>query len=265
MLKTPYSLVALVGLPRSGTTLVHRILATHSLVDGIVEPYQSRRETEYSETQVTRLCADFDINPSTDRALLVKETTTRASNLELIFELLENARNEGIYTALIVLFRSPFEAYLSQVEASRTLWKKKTMMEVDDQSFAQFATMTLNSLEVIARHGRAQHYRLVSYRKFCADLECEIARLMGVFPLRYEPAQATIHTQSPQGGDPKAYLKDRVIHSDRSMEVKKLLGELTETPLRRRMEMYQEFCNQVETMSDKDGIDRLSELVIMGE
>jgi len=37
------SVIARVGLPRSGTTLVHRMLSMHSQVDGIIEPYQQGR------------------------------------------------------------------------------------------------------------------------------------------------------------------------------------------------------------------------------
>lgn len=260
----PYSLVVLIGLPRSGTTLVHRILDAHSQVDGIIEPYQVRRKIDYSETSVARLCRDFKIAPSVDRALLVKETTTRDINVTLSLDLLDNARNDGIYTALIVLFRSPFEAYLSQIEASRSLWGEKKMLSINDKSFAQFARTSLRSLEHIVRRGRAQHYRLVSYRKFCTDLPCEIARLMGVFPLRFEHEQTQLQLTPPKGGDPKTYTKNTVTYSDRSAEVKKLLATLSDTSLRRQMEAYEIFCHQVETMSDRDAIDRLSELVIMG-
>lgn len=262
-MNAPYSLISLVGLPRSGTTLVHKILSAHSLVDGIIEPYQSRRDNEYSQTQLTAVCKDFKINPSTERAILVKETTTRQVNMIHTLDLLANARFKGIYTGLIILVRSPFEAYLSQVEAANTLWKIKHSINSDNDFFVQFAMSNLNAMQHIARRGRAQHYRFVSYRRFCQNLLCETARLMGVFPFRFEPKQVRLEQSANQGGDPKVYKTDKVVYSDRSAEVSTLLKKLKNSDLLYSMRVYDDFCDELDTLSDAEAMDRFSEIVLL--
>ena len=259
----PYSVIALVGLPRSGTTLVHRMLSMHSQVDGIIEPYQQGRDTDYAKTNIFKLCSDFEIEPCPEKAILVKETATREINVIRTLDLLENARNHHLYTGLIVLFRSPFEAYLSHVEAS-SKWLKSNPLVINQKTFTHFANDTLQSLDHIVRRARTQHYRLVSYRTLCADVENEIARLMAVFPLRYEHQQTTLQSRIPKGGgDPKAHASNTITFSDRSADVTKLLIQLKDTPLRRKMQAYHRFCQQFETMSETDALDWLSDIVIM--
>lgn len=263
MTNVPYSLIALVGLPRSGTTLVHKILSNHSLVDGIIEPYQFHRHNHYSQTQLTELCNDLKINIDANRAILVKETTTRQVNIEHTLDLLASARSQGVYTGLIILVRSPFEAYLSQVEASSMLWKIKKVINIDNASFRQFAKVNLNAMRHIAWRGRAQHFRFVSYRQFCRNLSCETARLMGVFPLRFEPEQVSLEPSDIQGGDHKVYTTNQVTYSDRSDEASALLKKLKDSDQLRTMRRYDEFCTELERLSDADAMDRYCEIVLM--
>ena len=98
----PYSVVALIGLPRSGTTIVYRSISAHSRVDGIIEPYQTRRADDYDEACIDAICEDFEIEAANDRSLLVKETATRLVNIRLTLDLLQNARLEGCLTGLIM-------------------------------------------------------------------------------------------------------------------------------------------------------------------
>lgn len=200
------AVIGVAGMPRSGTTLIHTAIANHSLVDGLVEPYQTRRADEYAETDVERLLADHGIAPDPERTLVVKETTTRVANVRLLTGLLENARRKNIYTGLILILRSPFAAYISQVEASNTMWGQKKLTEFSDETFLGFVRGSRNGLEHLVRHARSQHFRLISYERFCADPANELARLIALVPLRLEPTQLQSSRAPESGaGDPKAY------------------------------------------------------------
>lgn len=258
----PYSIVALIGIPRSGTTLIHRMIAAHSQVDSLNEPYQVRRAEDYVETDVATLMKDFDVSVSDQRSLFLKETTTRLENTEMTFDVLKRARTSEIRTGLILVLRSPFEAYLSQVEASHDMWKRSEPIKISDASFSSWARSSLASFEVIARRAGAHRCRVVSYQNFCLDPENELARLMALFPLRLEQAQLKLAVSKPQGGDPKAYQKTQVDASDREAEVAQLMNDLKDSSLVRQMQKIHRLAKTSE-FADADVFDELARITIL--
>eukprot|EP01031_Cornospumella_fuschlensis_P045069 gene45069-55129_t len=182
----PHSLIGLLGPPRSGTTLIAHAMMAHPEATGLIEPYQVRREGGYAQTDPAALLRDFRLDLTATPHVFVKETTTREANVIHLLELLRTAQAQGIYTGLVVILRCPFSAYLSQIEASRTLWKNKLFTEA-----------------------RAQHFRIVSYEAFCARPEVELARLMALVPLRLDARQLrfTPPEKISGGGDPKTLAK----------------------------------------------------------
>jgi hypothetical protein len=205
----PHSLVALLGPPRSGTTLIAHAMMAHPEATGLIEPYQVRREGGYAQTDPAALLRDFGLDLAATPHVFVKETTTREANVTLTLELLRAARAQGIYTGLVLILRCPFSAYLSQIEASRTLWKNKLFTEVSDETFRGFAHQMRVRLALICEQARAQHFRLVSYEAFCARPETELARLMALVPLRLDARQLrfTPPEKISGGGDPKTFAK----------------------------------------------------------
>ena len=139
------AVIGLIGLPRSGTTLIHRAMAAHSRADGVIEPYQAGRAQGYCTTDLSRFLVDHRIAPDADRALIVKETTTRSANVQHLFELLASAQLLGVYVGLVLILRCPFEAYLSQIEASRRLWKEKKLISHSVSTFKTFVDVSRKS------------------------------------------------------------------------------------------------------------------------
>lgn len=259
-----YAAVALLGLPRSGTTLTHRLLAAHSAIDGIVEPYHGRRKRGYETTDPETLAADSRIAPSPDRVLLVKETTTRRVNVALTLDFLRNARNAGIPTVLVVLLRSPFECFLSQVEASRERWAEGKMTEASEASFRQFMGTSVAGLGAVAREARAHTVRTIAYPRLCEEPDNEIARLLAAIPLALERRQLRLIDTGPrqQGGDPKAYEKQTIELSNRSAEVAALKEELALTrPFRTALKL-EAITEGAHGQTDSDVMDALAGLTI---
>lgn len=205
----PQSLIGILGPPRSGTTLIANAMISHPEATGIIEPYQVRRDSGYMVTDPATLLRDFGIDTGVAPHVFVKETTTRKPNVTATLCLLGNARAEGMYTGLVVILRRPLDAYLSQIEASRTMWKRKMMTEVSDATFDSFAFGILEGLRQICHHARAQHFRMVNYEGFCAAPDTELARLMALVPLRLERSQLSFAPPKKiaAGGDPKTTSK----------------------------------------------------------
>jgi len=209
----PHSLIGLLGPPRSGTTLIAHAMMAHPEATGLIEPYQVRREGGYAQTDPAGLMRDFGLDLNATPHVFVKETTTREPNVTHMLDLLATARAQGIYTGLVLILRCPFSAYLSQIEASRTLWKNKLFTEISEETFGIFAGQMRTRLGLICAQARAQHFRLVSYEAFCARPETELARLMALVPLRLDARQLrfTPPDKVSGGGDPKTLAKAGVI------------------------------------------------------
>lgn len=209
----------LIGPPRSGTTLIANAVMAHSTVTGVMEPYQRGRNSGMENTDAATFLADFR---SPGRNIVVKETCTRTRNAELSFELLQGARRIGLYTALVVILRCPFTAYLSQTEASRRYWSEKKLVDVSEETFIAWARMVRSGLRKICENAGAQHVRVVSYERFTSHLESELARIMAVIP---EPLEARQLTLAPADGvegraDPKVIEKaGQIVVSDRQADV----------------------------------------------
>lgn len=239
------------------------MLSDHSLVDPLMEPYQAGRMKLYRETSFQKLCSNKKIKLEAGRFVLIKETTTRKENISLLFELLKDARGVGVYTGLIIVLRSPFEAFLSQIDASSNMWLEKLLTTASDKTFRTFAKLAIAGLAETVWHARSQHCRVVSYKQFCADPENQLATLLGLFPLRLEAEQLKLSKTSHRGGDPKAYSGAGIEVVDRSAEVSAVLAKLSDTPLKRTMMQIHSLVDEATCMSSEQVIDRLAELVIM--
>lgn len=188
-LPKPDSFTLLIGAPRSGTTLIANTFMSHSTVCGVHEPYQQGRNDGYERTDLGAFQTDHDLDFTKTPNLALKETTTRLRNVELSLTLAQRAQDESIYTSLILILRCPFNAFLSQVDASREHWEHKKLTEITEESVAHFFSRQRPALRMICENARRFHFRIASYERFCATPETETARLMALIPVPMEPHQ----------------------------------------------------------------------------
>ena len=257
---TGASLVTLLGMPRSGTTLVYSMISSHSQVGGISEPFQSRRDQPYEETDPAKLCEDFKVAPERRQQLLLKETTTRPVNISLSFDVMKEARKAKVFTGAIVLLRHPVECYASQVEASAKFWKLKKMTEISEETFTVFARSSLLGFKIMGEQLRAHAFRFMSYAAHCDAIANSTSRCMALFPLRMEPEQiSNFRNNSPSVGDPK--LKEngaRIVLTDRSAEVEDIRKRFASTPCAAFYDAMAELESGVANrMSNDDAFDEL--------
>lgn len=131
----------------------------------------------------------------------------------LSFELLQDTRRRGLYTATVIILRCPFTAYVSQTEASQRFWTEKKLVEIKEETFLSWARMMRSGLRCICENSRSQHVRVVSYERFTRHVETELSRIMAVIPEPLEPRQLTL---TPAG----FYLEDE-----------RLMGILSKAPV----------------------------------
>jgi hypothetical protein len=192
--------IGLIGLPRSGTTLVTSFLAVHSKICAVYEPwnadFRSRMlspaaSRHYKVSRGVRTIDGFmrhfapALNGKT--TLLIKETSARRGCYVRAMEDLLKSVRAPVQRQVIVPLRNPFHAFLSEFEARRKWWGDADL-DLSAMLFDRWAKKTLNSVRLIARMVHRFGAVFVSYERFVKDPTVRRA-LMGELGLPYEPTQ----------------------------------------------------------------------------
>ncbi|MEM6693545.1 MAG: hypothetical protein AAF626_02645 [Pseudomonadota bacterium] len=180
-------------------------------------------------------------------------------------ELMRACRNSGIHTSVIFILRSPFEAFLSQVQASKEVWPDKRLTEVSESNFQMFARSSIASLALFVRDAGAHKLRFTSYDRLCEATDVELARVMAVFPLRMEAAQLNLATASHVGGDPSANRKKEVSHSSRRVEAQNFKAQLSPSPEKAKFVHIEQLAAHYEDLTTREVLDELTRIVILGQ
>ncbi len=197
---------------------------SHSTVYGILEPYHQRRKEPYEVTDVGTFIKDYEINVERKPNFAIKETSTRLENVRLALLAAKNAQDQDINTGLIIVLRCPFECYLSQVEASKKLWKEKKLTEESEEAIVHYFSRRRAALKELCHHTHRFHYRLVSYDTFCEHTETELERLMTLISTPLESHQLfPKQSKSTVGNaDPKFKSSKSISKRNRKDEVAEL-------------------------------------------
>lgn len=186
-------LVAIVGPPRSGTTVTTAILAAQSSVHAVYEPWND--PSQGLDRGAPLPFADFVARfppaaGATPTTLVVKETSKRAAYVERIADLMETAP-PGVARMLLAPLRDPFHAWLSSVEAGRRWWGRPELV-ADAESFVLWWRRYRRGLGPLARAARRRNALFVSYHRLVAEPDA-IARVTEAAGLTPEDAQRDYH------------------------------------------------------------------------
>ena len=223
----------MMGLPRSGTTIVARVIGNHTRLKTVMEPYNSGLSTDFQITDVVPFCEHFG-GMQGRSSLLVKETTTRDRFVTKSIALLRSCADAGVRPLSILILRSPIEAYLSQVHAAENLWEEKPNFHYGQRWVQAFTTQTLRELQVFLKAAGNFDCRVINYNRFIAEPAAETSRIMAAFGYDFEPGQLTLATdKKDRPGDPKAWQSGQVEDgnsSKRKIEVAKFISDFAENP-----------------------------------
>jgi len=201
-------LIALIGLPRSGTTLLTALLGAHSDIHAIYEPWNSRR-TRFeayiarNEIQAVLEADPFDLSIEAFRSeivantainspwLLVKETTTAPEYADAIEGLLCKPPTPP-HTHLIWLVRSPFHVYLSEIEARKKWWGASDL-EHSKELFERWARRSLRSFQRLLTMSRRFAGLIVSYEALARDTLPTLRTLMQRMDIPFQASQLSYY------------------------------------------------------------------------
>lgn len=234
----PDNIVLVLGFPRSGTTMLTRAIGNHSKVDTLMEPYQVRRDAGFSSDDVRLVASECRVKIDPARSILLKETFQRIPNVQHSFALLDRAARAGVNCGTVLILRSPVEAFLSQVEAAATLWKRKSEMSVTPRDVEIYWRKMRGAFAVFFANVFRYTHRVILYDRFIGNAVTETSRIMAAIGYHFEPAQLEFggetETRKIAGGDPKTYAPGRTVktdsRTDRSKEVAEFIQMMKDTP-----------------------------------
>jgi SAM-dependent methyltransferase len=190
-------LVALLGLARSGTTLLCSILGVHSTIEAVYEPFNANKDRELpAQICIDRFFAEFPTPMHNKDTLLIKETATRIAFLDRTAALLRSVE-PPLQTDLILLLRNPFHAFLSNLEAQKKWWGGPHELSAEAlQGWAHHNVPALAGLLQLAREFNAI---VVSYESLVADKERVVAALMHQLDLDAQQPQLKFEEHVDKG------------------------------------------------------------------
>lgn len=182
-------IVAIIGLPRSGTTLATSVFDAHPFSVACYEPWNRVKGTDLSPEQSPEDLVDrFDLNRSPDANIfVVKETTVDSKSIQWLTKFLNH--NAKTYRVQIVWsLRNYRHNYLSFVEGAREWWGH-TDMQAGAEGYTQWVER--------ARHGTVSLLSLYqkfpgaiyAYESLAEDPPTTLPRLMAALGLEFYAQQ----------------------------------------------------------------------------
>jgi hypothetical protein len=262
----PREVIGLVGLPRSGTTILTAVLAVHSRIEAAYEPWNANQHRELpKQIDLNDFFEVFPMNRGDKEVLLVKETATHIAYLDNIAHLLRSAR-PLVAADLIIVFRDPLHVFLSEIEARRKWWGDAEA-KVSAGTFDIWADRSLAATRRMIDMGREFDSVVIPYEALARDRETSIASLMQHLGLEFEEHQLNFEKHLAKErvrGDVSVATNPAQI-SDRS--IRRRSEELTETRDKIALaERYSQICElgQALRVIEKKGVTRFSELTSQG-
>ena len=180
-------IVAVVGLPRSGTTLITSILGSHPAAVACFEPWnQNKDDAPGPEMSPEQLLEHFGIEYSRKtRVLVVKETSVSFQALLWLRRFLQhNSTSRQIHTAWIV--RSYRHNYLSLMDTGREQWGNSGFA-LTPETYERYVKRARQSTAALANLCTGYPGVLFSYERLASAPEVSCRAICAGMGLRFDP------------------------------------------------------------------------------
>ena len=191
--------VAIVGLPRSGTTVLTALLDAHPAIALYFEPFNSSKQARVGLPQgLDDFCRIMESHfkiplPPGTRATGFKETTTLAAALDWTTKTLACVAAE-IPTQVVWIYRNPMHCLLSKVEGARTWWGYPNA-RFDETTLASFLHETQPQLVALENLVLRYQGTIVRYEALVEDPANVLTALLPRLGETFDPAQLNYHEQ----------------------------------------------------------------------
>ena len=228
--------VGILGIPRSGTTLLTAVLSVHSDVVGVFEPWNANKNRVNVEhpLDLGEFLDTFSVEISNKSILVVKETATDYRYIMQMDHLLGSIP-ASIDRSLVIMLRNPFHVFLSEIQARREWWGAGDV-QADVDNFERWASRTISSLGRLAGLAHKYDALLVSYEKLSGNLGGVdlITRALGIKPQASQLEFEKHLDLSKVRGDNRIASSPRQISSSsvdyRSAELLEVVAQLRTSP-----------------------------------
>lgn len=182
----PEKFVSIVGLPRSGTTLLSSIFSVHSKAEAIFEPWNSGVLAGPEDTDFPVFLRKAGKTDLRGKTLVVKETASKYTYIENMF-LLQARLPFPVDGHNLIILRRPDQTYLSEVIRRSEWWGDN--VEVSQQSFDRWCAKHQISIRKIFRLADNLSSILVTLEALATDTEVILTALSERVGLEVEPQQ----------------------------------------------------------------------------
>ncbi len=176
----PEKLCTLIGLPRSGTTLLTSVFAVHSNCEAVYEPWNGKRVSGDAESRIEVIAKVERLPSLAGKMLFVKETTAFQGHISGLRKLYESAPFP-VDKYMLMLLRQPEQTFLSEMERRKEWWKDD--VSVNAATFDDWAKKSQIALRRMLDFGLASDGIAVLLEDFAArpaELIAQLARRIGV-------------------------------------------------------------------------------------
>jgi SAM-dependent methyltransferase len=176
----PEKLCTLIGLPRSGTTLLTSVFAVHSNCEAVYEPWNGKRVSGDAESRIEVIAKVEQLPSLAGRMLFVKETAAFQGSISGLRKLYESAPFP-VEKYMLMLLRQPEQIFLSEMERRKEWWKDN--VSVNAATFDDWAKKSQMALRRMLDFGLASDGIAVLLEDFAArpaELISQLAQRMGI-------------------------------------------------------------------------------------
>ncbi len=263
------AVAGLIGLPRSGTTVLTAAVGEHSKVKAVFEPWNSRKKNmPPTNIGIPQFVDVIGLDYKEEQLLFVKETATDLTYLEAIDFLLTDSENTGYKTRLIWLFRDPMHTFLSEVQARKEWWGE-TDLEATSDTFDKWAERSLNALRNIIEICQKYPTLCVEYEFFVSAPSETLQKVMAFLDLSFEETQLayfkSMNKHEVKGDNnvrenPKAISNDSSIK--RAAELETIRKVISKSKYFKQIEAL---CKAGGTLSTATSLSKLASQNFIGE
>lgn len=192
------TVIALVALPRSGTTLTAAMLDVHDDVVSWFEPWHAREKIEPRplnsiEDYAKQYKEIFGIDVTDSEYYVLKETCSKLEAIKWIESSLENiAKNDEVNIKIIWLVRNINHVYLSRIEGARKWWGNP-QAKVDEQTYQQFIRFAFEGFISLCALIEKYDSILLSYEYMLQNIDVTLVRVMEFLGAAVDPKQFEYH------------------------------------------------------------------------